>query len=161
SRRYSSATTLITDLDAAIADGPIAPTRPVVKRSAGPTVRRFAVPAAAMFAVAAAAWYGRQMLHASSASPSATERSVAAVPFVNAEGNDATAFIAPGFAEEVSRLLGRVSGLKVGSQSSAGEFQRQKLARADIARRLGVVHLVDATARIASDTFYLSARLTH
>ncbi len=61
----------------------------------------------------------------------------------------------------MSTLLGRTGGLKVAAQSSAGQLQRQGLSHRDIAKRLGVDHVVDATARIASDTFYLTARLTH
>ncbi len=86
SRRYASAAALLTDLDAATTGAPIAHTPPVAKRSGGPRVRRFAMSAVAAVILVAVVWFGRQMLHASGASASAMERSVAVLPFVDREG---------------------------------------------------------------------------
>jgi serine/threonine-protein kinase len=160
SRRYPSAAALMSDLDAAMTGAPVAHKPPVVKRFDGPSIRRIALRAAAVLAVAAVALIGRQMLHASGASASAMERSVAVLPFVDREGNDATAYLAPGVADEVISLLGGVSGWKVSALSSAEQLRRRGLTPRAIGEKLGVRYLVDGPVRIASDTFYLAARLT-
>jgi serine/threonine-protein kinase len=159
SRRYSSAAVLMTDLDAAIAGAPVTHKPPVAKRFGGKIVRRISL-AAAVLGVAAVAWFGRQMLHRSRASPSTMERSLAVLPFVDREGSDTTAYLAPGVADEIISLLGRVSGLKVPALSSAEILRRQGLAPRAIGEKLGVQNLLDGSVRIAAGTFYLTARLT-
>ena len=71
------------------------------------------------------------------------ERSVAVLPFVDREGNDATAYLAPGVADEVISLLGRVSGLKVPALSSADQLQRRGLTPRAIGEKLGVQYVMD------------------
>jgi TolB-like protein/Flp pilus assembly protein TadD len=166
SDRYQAATEVITDLDAAIAGTPVAHKVPIANGFGRRRLRRIALAAAATLAVASVAWLGRQRLpgettqSTSSGSAATLDRSVAVLPLVDREGNDATAYLASGIAEEVTTLLGRAGGVKVAAHSSAGTFQRQGLPLRDIAERLGVKHLVDGTVRIAADTLYLAARLT-
>jgi TolB-like protein/tetratricopeptide (TPR) repeat protein len=162
SDRYRSAATLLTDLDAAIAGGPVVQKPPVETRRAVPVLRRIGLPAMAALAalaVAAAAWFGRGLVRGRSDGDASTA-SVAVLPFVDGEGDKATLYIASGFAEELNGLLGRAGVSRVVAQTSVAALQRRGVSVDTLAKQLGATHVVSGTLRMASDTFYLGVSFT-
>ncbi len=165
--RYSSASALLADLDAATAGAPVTHRPPAATRFARLRRRRLPLAVAGALALVGVAWVGRTLLrgqilpNAAAASSITSERTVAVLPFVNREGNVESAYLASGLTDELIAMLGRAGGVRIAGRSSAEELQREGLAAGAIAQRLGVGHLVDGTLRVASDTFHLGVRLTH
>ncbi len=91
--------------------------------------------------------------------PTATQRSIAVLPFDNLSGDAANEFRGDGLAEELANLLTRVPGLEVASRTSAFSFKGQQLPVCEIADELGVRYLVEGSLRRHGDTLAITAQL--
>lgn len=76
--------------------------------------------------------------------------SIAVLPLANAGGGD-DGYFADGLTEEMISRLSRIDGLRVIARTSAFEFRDSTLPRDEIARRLGVTHLLEGTVRRHGD----------
>ena len=86
--------------------------------------------------------------------------SLAVLPFENLSGDPGQDFFSDGIAEDVITALGRFSNLLVVAKSASFPFKGQKLAPAEIGRRLDVRYLLDGSVRRAGDRVRVTAELT-
>ncbi len=96
---------------------------------------------------------------AAAVAPKAAEKSVAVLAFKNLSGDPAREFFSDGLSEAVTDVLGRVPGLKVVGSASAFSFKGKSVSIPEIARQLGVTHLVDGTVIQDGPTVRITAKL--
>jgi TolB-like protein/Flp pilus assembly protein TadD len=93
----------------------------------------------------------------------ATERTekntIAVLPFVNMSANPDNVFFAEGIAEELLNILAGVDGLKVASRTSAFSFRGKDTPIPEIARELGVRHILEGSVRRQGDRVRITAQL--
>ena len=91
--------------------------------------------------------------------PQAVQKSVAVLAFKNLSGDPAREFFSDGLSEAVTDVLGRVPGLQVVGSASAFSFKGKSASIPEIARQLGVTHLVDGTVVQEGQTVRITAKL--
>ncbi|MEY2880549.1 MAG: hypothetical protein RLZZ15_2929 [Verrucomicrobiota bacterium] len=91
--------------------------------------------------------------------PAAAQKSIAVLAFKNLSGDPAREFFSDGLSEAVTDVLGRVPGLKVVGSASAFSFKGKSASIPEIARQLGVTHLVDGTVIQDGQTVRITAKL--
>lgn len=89
----------------------------------------------------------------------ATAGSVAVLPFANLSGDPARDYFADGLAAEVRAELARNPRLQVAAQASSNRFRGRTGDARDIARQLGVAHLLDGNVRVADGRVRIAAEL--
>lgn len=87
------------------------------------------------------------------------DRSIAVIPFDNMSSDPEQVYFADGIAEEVLNLLAKIRELRVISRSSAFAFRDQGLEIPEIARRLGVAHILEGSVRRAGNRVRVTAQL--
>ncbi len=92
-------------------------------------------------------------------STQAQDKSVAVLAFKNLSGDPAREFFSDGLSEAVTDVLGRVPGLKVVGSASAFSFKGRAVPIPEIARQLGVTHLVEGTVLQEGTTVRITAKL--
>ena len=85
--------------------------------------------------------------------------SLAVLPFENLSGDSGQDFFGAGITEDVITALGRFSNLLVVAKSASFQFKGQKLAPAEIGRRLDVRYLLDGSVRRAGDRVRVNVEL--
>jgi len=85
--------------------------------------------------------------------------SIAVLPFVNMSSDPEQEFFSDGISEEILNLLVRVEGLSVASRTSAFSFKGQGLELDEIARNLGVDHILEGSVRKDRDNIRITAQL--
>ena len=86
--------------------------------------------------------------------------SLAALPFENLSGDPGQDFFSDGITEDIITALGHFSNLLVVAKSASFPLKGQKLASAEIGRRLDVRYLLDGSVRRAGDRVRVNAALT-
>ena len=118
----------------------------VADRRPRPAVRAAAV-VAVIVLVGAAALGGRALrARGSVASPPATERSIAVLPFENL-GDSADAYFADGVTDAVRGKLGELPGMRVIARASSNQYRATTKTPQQIGAELGVQYLLTATVR--------------
>jgi TolB-like protein/Tfp pilus assembly protein PilF len=85
--------------------------------------------------------------------------SVAVLPFRDLSPRGDQEYLADGMAEELLNALSRLPGLRVAGRTSSFAFKNQELASAEIARQLGVTHLLEGSVRSAGNRLRVTAQL--
>ncbi len=85
--------------------------------------------------------------------------SIAVLPFVNMSSDPEQEYFSVGISEEILNQLVRVEGLSVASRTSAFAFKGQDLSLAEIARELGVDHILEGSVRKDRDNIRITAQL--
>ncbi len=91
--------------------------------------------------------------------PAQADKSVAVLAFKNLSGDPAREFFSDGLSEAVTDVLGRVPGLKVVGSASAFSFKGKSVPIPEIARQLGVTHLVEGTVVQEGQRVRITAKL--
>ena len=96
------------------------------------------------------------------AMPSTDSRpSVAVLPFVNMSGDREQEYFSDGLAEDVINMLARLPGLKVTARTSAFSFKGREARVAEIARELGVEHVLEGSVRKSGQRIRVTAQLVN
>jgi TolB-like protein len=91
---------------------------------------------------------------------SAAEReSIAVLPFVNMSPDPENAYFADGISEELLNILAGIDGLKVASRTSAFSFKGSNTPIPEIARQLGVRHVLEGSVRKQGNQVRITAQL--
>jgi TolB-like protein/Tfp pilus assembly protein PilF len=90
---------------------------------------------------------------------SATEASIAIVPFRNLSGDPDHQYFADGLAEELLNELARLPGLKVAARTSSFAFRDSAVDIPTIARALNVATILDGSARGDENRLIVSVQL--
>jgi TolB-like protein len=87
------------------------------------------------------------------------ENTIAVLPFLNMSPDPANAFFADGISEELLNILVGVEGLKVASRTSAFSFKGKDTPIPEIARQLGVRHILEGSVRRQDNRVRITAQL--
>ncbi len=85
--------------------------------------------------------------------------SVAVLPFVNMSSDEDNEYFSDGISEELLNVLVKIEGLRVPSRTSSFAFRNQNMNIAEIARALGVDHILEGSVRKAGDRVRITAQL--
>ena len=85
--------------------------------------------------------------------------SIAVLPFVNMSTDAENGFFADGISEELLNVLAGVQGLKVASRTSAFSFKGKDTPIPEIARQLGVQHVLEGSVRKQGQRVRITAQL--
>jgi TolB-like protein/Flp pilus assembly protein TadD len=100
-------------------------------------------------------WNGRR----ASGVPAARTSSIAVIPFVNVGRAADTEYFSDGMTEELITALSRVEGLRVVARSSSFAFKGQQGDVRQIAKKLGVDHLLEGSVRQTGNRLRVTTRL--
>ena len=116
----------------------------------------------AVLVIGLLAWRPWQPAAQASASQQATNafKSLAVLPFANLSDDKANEVLADGVSDELLNVLARVQGLRVISRNSSHSFKGKSVPTPEMARQLGVGHLVEGSVRRAGDRVRIAAQLT-
>lgn len=96
---------------------------------------------------------------AAEAEREAVENSVAVLPFSDLSQNADQGFLGDGIADTVLHVLSQVKGLTVSARTSSFAFRNRDLTVEEIARELGVEHVLEGSVQRAGDQLRVIARL--
>ncbi|PYL68608.1 MAG: hypothetical protein DMF28_06220, partial [Verrucomicrobia bacterium] len=161
-RRYPSALALAEDLERWLRHEPIQARRTGIFTRGRKWVRRkpaVAALIASLVALAAAigwnVWQGALISH-----PIAlATNGIAVLPFENLSGNPDNAYFADGIQEEMLTRLASIADLKVISRTSTQRYQSKPRNLREIAKQLGVAHILEGSVQKAADQVRVNVQL--
>ncbi len=112
--------------------------------------------------VALGAWAWRQRAAEPAGIPVAAKAAIptiAVLPLVSATADTSSNYLAFGVTDEIINALTRVAGIRVTSRSAAEESQRNRLALAQLAERLGATHALEGTIQQQGRAIHAAVRL--
>jgi TolB-like protein/Tfp pilus assembly protein PilF len=102
---------------------------------------------------------GATIAAATSVAPSQTTKSIAILPFENLSEEKANAYFADGIQEEILTRLSRVADLKVISRTSTQRYKSAPSDLSQIAKQLGVTHVLEGGVQRAADQVRVNVQL--
>ena len=90
---------------------------------------------------------------------SQNDKSVAVLPFDDLSAKHDQQFFGDGLAEELLNVLVQIDGLSVASRTSSFAFKGKNLSIPDIAKTLGVAHIVEGSVRRVDNRLRVTAQL--
>ena len=91
--------------------------------------------------------------------PSIPQKSIAVLPFDSLSEDKSNAYFAEGIQDEVITRLAKVADLKVISRTSTQRFKSAPSDLRDIARQLGVAHILEGSVQKANDQVRVNVQL--
>jgi TolB-like protein/Tfp pilus assembly protein PilF len=86
-------------------------------------------------------------------------KSIAVLPFENLSENKENAYFVDGMQDEVITRLAKIGALRVISRSSTQRYKTRPANLAEVARELGVAHLVEGTVQRVGDRVRINVQL--
>jgi TolB-like protein/Tfp pilus assembly protein PilF len=124
--------------------------------------RKFAVFVTTL-AVIAAALLGYQLLRGTRANPAqaapANDKGVAVLPFDNFNSDPQNAYFANGIQDEILTRLAKIEDLKVISRTSTQRYKSSPENLPEIAKQLGVGHILEGSVQKAGDQVRVTVQL--
>jgi TolB-like protein/Tfp pilus assembly protein PilF len=121
---------------------------------------RWAATTAALLAlgviVAGIAMFSRYRIRSTLAPP---EKSIAVLPFDNLSSDKENAYFADGIQDEILTRLSKIADLKVISRTSTQQYQSKPGNLSEIARQLGVAHIVEGSVQKSGDAVRVNVQL--
>jgi len=87
------------------------------------------------------------------------EKSIAVLPFENRSEDKANAYLADGIQDEILTRLSKIADLKVISRTSTQHYKSAPGNLPEIARQLGVAHILEGTVQKSGDTVRVNVQL--
>jgi len=87
------------------------------------------------------------------------ERSIAVLPFENLSSDKENAYFAEGIQDEILTRLSKISNLKVISRTSTQHYQSAPKNLREIAKQLGVAHILEGSVQKSADTVRVNVQL--
>jgi TolB-like protein/Tfp pilus assembly protein PilF len=91
--------------------------------------------------------------------PAAPEKSIAVLPFENRSEEKENAYLAEGIQDEILTRLSKISDLKVISRTSTEHYKSAPENIPEIARQLGVAHVLEGSVQKKGDAARVNAKL--
>ena len=158
-RRYSSALALAEDLDHWLKHEAIQARRAgVFTRGRKWLQRKPAIAALILALVALAAAVGWSVWESGLFRPT-PEKSIAVLPFENLSRDPNNAYFAAGIQEEILTRLASISDLKVISRTSTQHYQSKPKNLGEIAKQLGVAHILEGSVQKSGDVVRVNVQL--
>jgi len=101
----------------------------------------------------------RPRLLTTPAASAVSDKSIAVMPFADLSEKHDQEYFADGMAEEIINLLARVPELYVPARTSSFYFKGKSIKIPDIARELGVAHVLEGSVRKSGSRLRLTAQL--
>ena len=124
---------------------------------------RWAATAAALLALAAIvagiAMVSRYRVRSTLAVPVVPEKSIAVLPFENRSEDKANAYFADGIQDEILTRLAKIADLKVISRTSTQHYKSAPENLSEIARQLGVAHILEGSVQKSGDAVRVNVQL--
>src|SRR3954449_1570157 len=96
---------------------------------------------------------------ATTASATIPEKSIAVLPFENLSSDKENAYFADGIQDEILTRLSKIADLKVISRTSTQHYKSAPENLRDIARQLGVAHVLEGSVQKSADTVRVNVQL--
>ena len=93
------------------------------------------------------------------AKPAEQQPSIAVLPFANMSGDKEQEYFSDGLSEEIINALTKVPNLKVTARTSAFSFRGKDVDIGEIARKLGVEHILEGSVRKSGNRIRITAQL--
>ena len=87
------------------------------------------------------------------------EKSIAVLPFENRSEDKANAYFAEGIQDEILTRLSKIADLKVISRTSTQQYQSKPGNLSEIAKQLGVAHIVEGSVQKSGDAVRVNVQL--
>src|SRR6188472_2159177 len=87
------------------------------------------------------------------------ERSIAVLPFENLSSDKENAYFAEGIQDEILSRLSKIGNLKVISRTSTQHYQSAPKNLREIAKQLGVAHVLEGSVQKSADTVRVNVQL--
>jgi serine/threonine protein kinase/Tfp pilus assembly protein PilF len=87
------------------------------------------------------------------------ERSIAVLPFENLSSDKENAYFAEGIQDEILTRLSKIGDLKVISRTSTQHYQSAPKNLREIAKQLGVAHILEGSVQKSADTVRVNVQL--
>jgi TolB-like protein/Tfp pilus assembly protein PilF len=87
------------------------------------------------------------------------ERSIAVLPFENRSSDKENAYFAEGIQDEILTRLSKIGDLKVISRTSTQHYQSAPKNLREIAKQLGVAHILEGSVQKSADTVRVNVQL--
>src|SRR5437764_594185 len=87
------------------------------------------------------------------------EKSIAVMPFENLSRDPDNAYFADGIQDEILTRLSKIADLKVISRTSTQQYQSKPGNLSEIARQLGVAHIVEGSVQKSADSVRVNVQL--
>ncbi len=104
---------------------------------------------------------GEQAPSTDVASTTASEKSIAVLPFADMSPDQDQAYFSDGISEELLNLLAKIPELKVTARTSSFSFKGKNVEIPEIARQLGVAHVLEGSVRKSGNQVRITAQLIH
>jgi len=107
-------------------------------------------------------YFGTSKQHAKPVSPAASaipEKSIAVLPFENRSEDKANAYFADGIQDEILTRLSKIADLKVISRTSTQHYKSAPENLSEIARQLGVAHILEGSVQKSGDAVRVNVQL--
>ena len=131
--------------------------RPVRRRWSFPTIL---ILSALAVAIAWSIYFGfGRLTRPGIAAAVVPEKSIAVLPFGNLSGEKANAYFADGIQDEILTRLAKISDLKVISRTSTQHYKSTPGNLREIAKQLGVAHIVEGSVQRSGDTVRVNVQL--
>jgi serine/threonine-protein kinase len=102
---------------------------------------------------------GQTAAAANEGAATASDKSIAVLPFVNMSGDADNEYFSDGLTEELLNSLARIDDLKVAGRTSSFAFKGQNQDLREIARQLDVANLLEGSVRKAGNRVRITAQL--
>jgi serine/threonine protein kinase/Tfp pilus assembly protein PilF len=133
-----------------------------LERAAAPLWLRWARSPAALvlvFTIAALALALPFYRHRNLATSLPPEKSIAVLPFENRSEDKASAYLAGGIQDEILTRLSKIADLKVISRTSTQHYKSAPENLPEIAKQLGVAHILEGSVQRSGDTVRVNVQL--
>ncbi len=94
-----------------------------------------------------------------SAIPSTNGKSIAVLPFASLSEDKANAYFADGIQDEILTRLSKIAELKVISRTSTQQYQSKPGNLSEIAKQLGVAHILEGSVQKSGDSVRVNVQL--
>jgi TolB-like protein/cytochrome c-type biogenesis protein CcmH/NrfG len=168
-QRYRTAAALTGDLRAYLDGKPIRARPARIAYRLGKFVRRnrtlVGVSVTAVAAILATAGYAlnresrAQVAVRAAATKLVSDKSIAVLPFVDMSEKKDQEYFSDGLSEELIDKLTNIADLRVPARTSSFYFKGKQTTIADIAKALGVAHVLEGSVRKSGDTLRVTAQL--
>ena len=91
--------------------------------------------------------------------PAAPEKSIAVLPFENRSEEKANAYLADGIQDEILTRLSKIADLRVISRTSTQHYKSAPENLPEIARQLGVAHILEGSVQKSGDAVRVNVQL--
>ena len=106
-------------------------------------------------------WQQQKPKVSATASPALAipEKSIAVLPFENLSSDKENAYFADGIQDEILTRLSKIADLKVISRTSTQQYQSRPGNLSEIARQLGVAHILEGSVQKAGNAVHINVQL--